>query len=242
MALDIELPKSIYAHGWITIDKNKMSKSIGNVISPKTVMEEYSLEIPDALRYFMATAAANGKDGNYSDVDFKEKVNADLANNMGNLLNRTLNMLVKYFDGEIKEEFITDNELNKKAQNVLTEVENLFDKCDISAAANCIIGLVDEANKYVNDTAPWSLAKEGKMDECGKVLYNVLNLMVKIDLLIEPYCPNIAQFMANQLKFDINLKYTEIMPNMIKSGKLITKDEIIPVFLRLDSEFATNKK
>ena len=242
MALDIELPKSIYAHGWITIDKNKMSKSIGNVISPKTVMEEYSLEIPDALRYFMATAAANGKDGNYSDVDFKEKVNADLANNMGNLLNRTLNMLVKYFDGEIKEEFITDNELNKKAQNVLTEVENLFDKCDISAAANCIIGLVDEANKYVNDTAPWSLAKEGKMDECGKVLYNVLNLMVKIALLIEPYCPNIAQFMANQLKFDINLKYTEIMPNMIKSGKLITKDEIIPVFLRLDSEFATNKK
>ncbi len=242
MALDIELPKSIYAHGWITIDKNKMSKSIGNVISPKTVMEEYSLEIPDALRYFMATAATNGKDGNYSDVDFKEKVNADLANNMGNLLNRTLNMLVKYFDGEIKEEFITDNELNKKAQNVLTEVENLFDKCDISAAANCIIGLVDEANKYVNDTAPWSLAKEGKMDECGKVLYNVLNLMVKIALLIEPYCPNIAQFMANQLKFDINLKYTEIMPNMIKSGKLITKDEIIPVFLRLDSEFATNKK
>ena len=85
MALDIELPKSIYAHGWITIDKNKMSKSIGNVISPKTVMEEYSLEIPDALRYFMATAAANGKDGNYSDVDFKEKVNADLANNMGKI-------------------------------------------------------------------------------------------------------------------------------------------------------------
>ncbi len=242
MALGVELPKSIYAHGWITIDKNKMSKSTGNVIAPKTVMEEFELKSPDALRYFMATAAVNGKDGNYSDVDFKEKVNADLANNMGNLLNRTLNMLVKYFDGEIKEEFITDNKLNKKAENIQKEVEGLFDKCDIQAAASSIIGLVDEANKYVNDTAPWALAKEGKMDECGKVLYNVLNLMVKIALLIEPYCPDIAQSMANQLKFDINLKYSEIQSNMINSGKLISKDEIIPVFLRLDSEFAANKK
>lgn len=242
MALDVELPKSIYAHGWITIDKNKMSKSTGNVIAPSTVMEAFELKTPDALRYFMATAAVNGKDGNYSDIDFKEKVNADLANNMGNLLNRTLNMLVKYFNGEIKEEFIKDNELNSKAENVIKEVQNFFDKCDIASAANSIIELVDEANKYVNDTAPWSLAKEGKMDECGMVLYNVLNLMVKIALLIEPYCPNIAQSMANQLKFDINLKYTEIASNMIKSGTLITKDEIIPVFLRLDSEFATNKK
>ena len=101
---------------------------------------------------------------------------------------------------------------------------------------------MDEANKYINDTAPWSLAKEEKMTECGKVLYNVLNLMVKIALLIEPYCPNIAQSMANQLKFDINLKYSKIQPNMIKPGKLISKEEINPVFLRLDSDFATNKK
>ena len=126
MALDIELPKSIYAHGWITIDQNKMSKSTGNVIAPKTVIDEYELKNPDALRYFMATAAANGKDGNYSDVDFKEKVNADLANNMGNLLNRTLNMLVKYFDGEIKPEFIADNELNSKAEKVLKTGYGIF--------------------------------------------------------------------------------------------------------------------
>ncbi len=242
MALDIELPKSIYAHGWITIDQNKMSKSTGNVIAPKTIIDEYELKNPDALRYFMATTASNGKDGNYSDVDFKEKVNADLANNMGNLLNRTLNMLVKYFDGEIKEEFISDNELNKKAENVLNQVIEYFDKCDISSSANAIISLVDEANKYINDTAPWTLAKEEKMIECGKVLYNVLNLMVKIALMIEPYCPNIAKSMANQLKFDISLKYSKIQPNMIKSGKLISKEEISPVFLRLDSDFATNKK
>ena len=117
-----------------------------------------------------------------------------------------------------------------------------FDIADVSSAANTIISLVDEANKYVNDSAPWTLAKEEKMVECGKVLYDVLNLMTKITLLIEPYCPEIAKLMANQLKLDINLKYTDIQPNMIKSGKLISKEEITPVFLRLDSSFATNKK
>ena len=240
MALGLELPKTIYAHGWITIDQNKMSKSTGNVIAPKAVMDEYELTNPDALRYFMATAAANGKDGNYSDVDFKEKVNADLANNMGNLLNRTLNMLVKYFDGEIKDDFISDNELNNKAKNIIRQVQLYFDIADVSSAANTIISLVDEANKYVNDSAPWTLAKEEKMVECGKVLYDVLNLMTKITLLIEPYCPEIAKLMANQLKLDINLKYTDIQPNMIKSGKLISKGEITPVVLRLDISFATN--
>lgn len=241
MALGVELPKGIYAHGWIMIDKSKMSKSTGNVISPKGVMEAFNLDAPDALRYFMATAASGGKDGNYSDDDFKEKVNADLANNIGNLLNRTLNMLVKYFDGEIKEEFINDA-LCSKADETVKEVSALFDDMDISLAASKIVSLADEANKYVNDNAPWTLAKEEKMAECGKVLYSILNLMVKIALLIEPYCPNIAFDMAKQLKFDINLKYSEIKPLMLKAGKLISKEEIHPVFLRMDSTIAGENK
>ena len=105
MALELPLPKHILAHGWITIDQTKMSKSLGNVISPTSVLEAFNLEIPDPLRYYMASAAPCGKDGNYSDEDFKEKVNAHLANSMGNLLNRTLSMLVKYFDGDIKPEY-----------------------------------------------------------------------------------------------------------------------------------------
>jgi methionyl-tRNA synthetase len=116
MALGIELPKSIYAHGWITIDKTKMSKSIGNVISPHSVIEAFDLKEPDSLRYFMAVTATGGKDGNYSDEDFKERINSDLANNMGNLLNRTLNMLIKYFDGEISEEHLCEGELSKNAR------------------------------------------------------------------------------------------------------------------------------
>lgn len=241
MALGVELPKGIYAHGWIMIDKNKMSKSTGNVISPKSVMEAFELDKPDAFRYFMATAAVGGRDGNYSDIDFKEKVNADLANNIGNLLNRTLNMLVKYFDGEIGEEFVNDA-LIDNANKTVEEVLRLFDEVDVALAASKIVALADEANKYVNDNAPWALAKEGKMTECGKVLYSILNLMIKIALLIEPYCPNIANDMARQLKFDINLKYSDIKPDMLKTGKLISKEEIHPVFLRMDSDIAGENK
>lgn len=241
MALDLELPKSIYAHGWIMIDKNKMSKSTGNVISPSLVMEAFNLEKPDALRYFMVTAAVNGKDGNYSDDDFKEKVNADLANNMGNLLNRTLNMLVKYFDGEIKAEFI-NNELINETKETIDSVLKYFDEMEPALAANKIIELVDSANKFVNDKAPWALAKNGDMVECGKTLYSILNLMAKVAILIEPYCPNIASDMAKQLKIDVNMKYSEIEDLMVTEGKLITKEEIHPVFLRLDSEIMGDKK
>ena len=241
MALGLELPKSIYAHGWIMIDKNKMSKSTGNVISPKTVMEAFNLDKPDALRYFMATAASGGKDGNYSDEDFKEKVNADLANNMGNLLNRTLNMLVKYFDGEIKEEFI-NNEMTDKVNKTTKEILKLFDEMEVALAAQKIINLVDETNKYVNDTAPWALTKQEKMTECGRVLYTVLNIMAHVAILIEPYCPNIAADMAKQLKIDVNQKFASMDDNMVKAGKLISKEEIHPVFLRLDSEIAGDKK
>lgn len=246
LALEIELPKTILAHGWITIDQSKMSKSTGNVISPKSVLESFELQTPDAFRYYMATAATAGKDGNYSDDDFKEKVNADLANNMGNLLNRTLSMLVKYFDGNIQErhpEIVSGSkELLETAMNTVENVKKHFDNYEVQEAANEIISLVNLTNKYVADTAPWALAKEEKMDECGQVLANVLEIMCLVSALIYPYCPNIAREMARQLKFDLNTKLDDLTLNNLKVGKLIEKEEIKPVFLRLDSEFATNKK
>ena len=241
MALEVELPKTIYAHGWITIDKNKMSKSTGNVISPKTVMDAFDLKEPDAFRYFMCVSAPSGKDGNYSDEDFKERVNADLANNMGNLLNRSLNMLCKYFDGNILEEHICENALTNASMSTIQKVKDCFDKVELAEAAGEIISLVDEANKFVNDNAPWTLAKEGKMCECGKVLYSIFDLMCKVAILIYPYCPSIAANMARQLKINTNIKLDDLTPKMIKSGKLIEKSEIEPVFLRLDSEFAVKK-
>ncbi len=242
MALELPLPKHILAHGWITIDETKMSKSLGNVVSPSSVIESFNLDIPDSLRYYMATAAPVGKDGNYSDDDFKEKVNAHLANSMGNLLNRTLSMLVKYFDGEIKEEFIFNSEMFEKAKNTIKEVKHHFDYFEVQEASLKIVELVDLLNKYVTDNAPWTLAKEEKWQEVGKILYTVLETMTAVSALIYPYCPNIANRMAQQLKFDINTKLDDITFNNIKAGKFISKEEIKPVFLRLDSELADKSK
>ncbi len=241
MALDLPLPKHILAHGWITIDETKMSKSLGNVVSPSGIYEAFTLENPDPLRYYMATAAPVGKDGNYSDKDFKEKVNAHLANSMGNLLNRTLSMLVKYFDGEIKQEFIHDSELFKTAKNTIEEVKHHFNYFEIAEASQKITELVDVLNKYVTDTMPWTLAKEEKWEECGRVFYAILESMTAVASLIYPYCPNIASKMAQQLKYDIKTKLDDISFNNIKAGKFITKEDIKPVFLRLDSELADKK-
>ncbi len=244
MALDVELPKTILGHGWITIDQSKMSKSIGNVISPKDVLETYSLQNADPFRYFMMVTAPFGRDGNYSDEDFKEKVNADLANNIGNLLNRTLNMLVKYFDGEINQEFITppDSKMALIAKETVANVSVRFDKYEVAEAANEIVLFSNTVNKYVTDNAPWTLAKEGKMLECATVIYNTLEAMRIISILLHPYCPNICADIQKQLSQDENYKFDNCDWGKIKVGKLIEKENIKPVFLRLDSEFATDKK
>ena len=242
MALNLPLPEHILAHGWITIDQTKMSKSLGNVISPASVMEAFNLEIPDPLRYYMAAAAPCGKDGNYSDEDFKEKVNAHLANSMGNLLNRTLSMLVKYFDGDIKPEFLGKNILKEQTLETIKAVKHHFDYMEVQEAAIKINELVDFTNKYVTDNAPWTLAKEGQLEKCGEVLTNVLQVMTVIASLIYPYCPNIAKAMAEQLSYDLNTKLDDITCESLQAGHLIDKENIKPVFLRMDSELADKKK
>ena len=247
MALDLPLPKHIFAHGWITIDETKMSKSLGNVVSPTSVLENFELPNADSFRYYMSTSAPCGRDGNYSDQDFKEKVNAHLANSMGNLLNRSLSMLVKYFDGEVKPEFLTNRSaeaegLLKTALGTIKIVENHFNHFEIQEAAQEIFGIVDAANKFVTDNAPWALAKEEKMTECGQVLATVLEIMCIVSSLIYPFCPNIAHDMAKQLGYNLNTKYDDITTSNIKTGKLISKEDIHPVFLRVDSELADKTK
>ena len=239
MALNLPLPKHILAHGWITIDETKMSKSLGNVISPTGLLEHFSLDKPDALRYYMATAAPCGKDGNYSDIDFKEKVNAHLANSMGNLLNRTLSMLVKYFDGDIKPEFKVSSDLSDKAAETVKNVMHCFDYFEVQEAAQKIMELVDSANKYITDNEPWTLAKKGELEKCGQILTSVLDVMCVVSALIYPYCPNIAKSMAKQLSFDLtSVKLQDIKTDNINLGHLIDKEDIFPVFLRVDGELA----
>jgi len=242
MALELPLPKHIFAHGWITIDETKMSKSLGNVISPTSVLDAFELPIPDSFRYYMATAAPCGKDGNYSDDDFKEKVNAHLANSMGNLLNRTLSMLVKYFDGEVKSEFKVKSDLSDLAEKTIKEVMHDFDFYQVQEAGLKIMALVDAANKYITDSEPWALVKQGEMDKCGQVLTSVLDVMCIVSSLIYPYCPNIAKDMAKQLSYYLDVKLDKLTCDNIKVGHLIDKADIHPVFLRLDSELADKGK
>ena len=248
LALGVELPGTIFAHGWITIDEKKMSKSLGNVISHKSILEQYHLDSPDALRYFLMTTTSFGRDGNYSDEDFKSKVNADLANNTGNLLNRSLSMLIKYFDGEIKQEFVNDDakELVEAALNAKKKVVENFDSYMITEAIEEVISLVNLTNKYVNETAPWSLAKdENTLIDCAKVLYNVAEVMYHVAVLMYPVIPDISQKILSQLGEEKNIadiKLDDLKWGMIQPKKIIDKASLTPVFLRIDSELAGDKK
>jgi methionyl-tRNA synthetase len=249
MAMEIPLPETIYGHGWITIDQTKMSKSLGNVISPLVIMEQFNLENSDPLRYFLMTTTPFGKDGNYSDEDFKNKVNADLANNLGNLLNRSLSMLLKYFDGIIIPEALPNVENNELAEAVEETGKIIIEKFDnyaISEAAEAIINLVNKANKYVNEQKPWSLAKnEADIIKCAQVLYNVLETMRHVSVFIYPFTPDISQKIWGQLSLCGNVSdvlLSELEWGGLKQGKTALPENVKPVFLRLESELAGDKK
>ena len=152
-------------------------------------------------------------------------------------------MQVKYFDGEIKPEFITpaDNEIAKAALAAVQAVKERFDKFEVAEAAQEIVNFSNTVNKYVNDTAPWGLAKEEKMLECAQVLYNVLESMRFIAAMLAPYCPNIAQDVYTQLNLEANpsdIKLDSLKWAQIPAGKITEKEKIKPVFLRVDSEIA----
>ena len=161
---------------------------------------------------------------------------------MGNLLNRSLSMLVKYFDGDVKPEFKVESDLSKQALETVKDVMHNFDYFELQEAALKIMELVDAANKYITDNEPWTLAKNGNMDKCGQILTTVLDTMCIVATLIYPYCPNIANDMASQLSYNLNTKLQDVKFDNIKIGHLIDKENIKPVFLRLDSEFADKNK
>ena len=262
LAMDIPLPKTIFAHGWITVENTKMSKTLGNVINPVDIMDHYKLPNADAIRYFLMTTTTFGSDGNYSDDEFKAKVNADLANNLGNLLNRTLSMLIKYFDGDIIGDYLTNNNdtylkneciatLDKLKQCFISEDNEYGSKLvqyDITNAASHIFELVNKANKYINDEAPWAIMKtpdENNRIKCLQILYNVLETLRQVSVMIYPYTPNISQDIWQQLNLDGSAedqKLDDLRWGDLKSSKIASIESIKPVFLRIDSEIAGAEK
>ena len=188
MALDLPLPKKVFGHGWLIIDGGKMSKSKGNVVDPKVLVDRYGL---DAIRYFLLREIAFGQDGNFTNEALIQRINSDLANDLGNLVSRTAGMIEKYFGGQLpveREETEFDASLKETAKAVTEKVDGLLDNMLFSDALAEIWTLIRRANKYVDETQPWILAKdEASKAKLANSLYNLAEAIRIVSILIQPF-------------------------------------------------------
>lgn len=200
MALDLPLPKMVYGHGWLVVEGDKMSKSKGNVVDPVALIEEFG---SDAIRYFLLREINLGQDGNFSRDALITRINADLANDLGNLLHRTLNMITKFQDGVILApvaETDIDRSLIKDAQDATKEYIAHMDNMEISHAIKRQWAFISRANKYIDETAPWVLGKdETKKGELATVMYNLAESLRIIAIMISPFMPESAPKIHAQL-------------------------------------------
>ena len=204
MALDLPLPKQVFGHGWLKIDGGKISKSLGNYKDPREYIDKYGV---DAVRYYALREVSFGSDGNFSEEALIARTNADLANTLGNLLNRTIAMTNKYFDGVISNSKVNeeiDTELINKASNLKSVVDKNMEKLYISDALEEIFNFLRECNKYIDDTTPWVLAKEEKPERLQTVLYNLLESIRISSVLLTPFMPTTTEKIFKQLNTNLN--------------------------------------
>ena len=199
-AIGLEPPKNIFAHGWWTVNGQKMSKSLHNVVEPNQLADQFGV---DVIRYFLLREVPFGLDGDFSHKALIGRLNSDLANNLGNLLNRTVNMMKKYFDGTIPTPATPgdeDSALENKAREVVDEVRKLYDELALNKILQKIWELVDTTNQYIDKTGPWNLAKtdEGK-ERLKTVMYNAAESLRILGVLLFPFMPKSCESLMLQL-------------------------------------------
>lgn len=245
MSAGIKLPDTIAAHGWWTVEGEKMSKSLGNVVNPEEEVEKYGL---DAFRYYLMREATFGQDADYSKKAMIQRINADLANDLGNLLNRTIGMQKKYFNSEVvlnevEESF--DIEVKELWKNTLTDLDRHINNYQFSEALKDIWKFISRMNKYIDECEPWKLSKdESQRDRLSTVMYNLVDSLYKIAVLISPFMPETAQKMINQLGLDKDV--TKLHLDDIKEWKSYPAgnrlNEAVPLFPRIELEEEPKKE
>ena len=203
MALDIPLPKQIFAHGWLLMKDGKMSKSKGNVIYPDTLIERYGL---DATRFYLLREMTQGNDTVFTPEDFVNHINFELANDLGNLLNRTIAMMNKYFDGQIPTDLSTfentefDASIEVFIEKEIADYHAAMERLDFHSALNNVMAIVSRTNKYIDETMPWTLAKvEESRAQLASVMYHLADSLRIVAHLLRPIMPNSPAQIFEQL-------------------------------------------
>jgi len=232
LAAEYKIPKNIFAHGWWTINGEKMSKSLGNVIDPNYLVDKYGV---DQVRYFLLREIPFGEDGNFSEDLLTNRINSELANDYGNLVQRVISMAHKYCNGVVPqqnkynhEDLILSNLPKKEMQNIEENMKNL----QFNNALENIWNIIRKTNAYVDANEPWALHKNNKLDRLNTVLNVLLNSIYKIAILAQPYLPISSNNVLKHFNFENKLLYKEILTNLRVGLNLNKPKAIFPRILK----------